>query len=238
MSDEDEGLPLADAIRAYGDPQLWATYEKARAALNRIPRRPSWLHSSREAREAWSERYEAAERAARQAVSRARKALEADFIKRHERRELMATGIKLPISEKSERMVIPAHLWPVFLLNFERSRAKAEGIEFVDVRVCRADAAHGEVHECLPRAPRPESPPAVQLEPRRGRPSIKPILAAEMCRRAKHGELRDKITHECRALHAWAEQHVKDNSIPEVESICKSLRKLYHSLKAEKNSDK
>ena len=237
MSDEDEGLPLAEAIRAYGNPDLWAAYESAGAKLRSMPRRPSWLRDSREARDEWSDRYEAAARAARDAVDRAWKVLALDLSKRLQRRELVATGIKLPISEQSERMVIPAHLWPVFLLSFGRSKAEAEGIEFVDVRVRRADA-RGAAHESLRVAPPVASAPAVQLEPRRGRPNIKPILAAEMRRRAERGELRGKITQECRALRAWAEQHVQGEHIPQVNSIRRALSKLYQSLKEEINKEK
>ena len=237
MSVEDEGLPLADALRAYGDPQLWAAYESARTALKRIPDRPPWLHSSREARDEWLNRYEGAAPTARAALDTARQALELDFTTRVQRRELVATGIKLPISEQSERMVIPAHLWPVFLLSFGRSKAEAEGIEFVDVRVRRADA-RGAAHEFLRVAPPIASAPAVQLEPRRGRPNIKPILAAEMRRRAERGELRGKITQECRALRAWAEQHVQGEHIPQVNSIRRALSKLYQSLKEEINKEK
>jgi hypothetical protein len=237
VSDENEGLPLWDALRAYGDPELWAAYEGARAKLRSISARPRWSDTSRREREAWLDRYEAAKRAARNA-DRAWQVLGLDFKRRLQRGELVATGLKRPISEQSERVVIPAHLWSVLLLNFKRSRVTADDIEFVDVRVRQAAAAQREAHECYPPASRMENAPAVHLEPGQGRPSIKHILGAEMRRRAEGGELRDKITPECRALRAWAECHVKDKHVPEVDSIRKALSELYYSLKEEINKEK
>lgn len=235
--DQDEGLPLAEAIEAYGDPELWAAYESARAALDRIPSRPPWLHSSRQERDAWSDRYEGAVPAAQASVEQTWRVLALDFRQRLQRAELIAMGFKRPITERSERIVVPAHLWSILVVNFRRSRVKADDLAFVDVRVWQAKAPEG-ILETSPPTRQTDTAPEEQLVPGPGRPSIMGILEDEMRRRAERGELCDGITQESRALRAWAERHVQGEHIPLVDSICKALRKLYQSLRAEINGDK
>jgi hypothetical protein len=96
--DQDEGLPLAEALKVYGDLELLAAYQSARAQFRGIPPRLSWLQDSRWVRERWSNRYEEAERAARDAVDRASKALVAEFRVRLISGELIATGYEAPAS--------------------------------------------------------------------------------------------------------------------------------------------
>ena len=239
MSDEDEGLPLAEAVRTYSDPQLWEAYQSARVKLHSIPPRPRWIDSSREQREAWLDRYERALPAAHADLNTAFQALAACFKPRLRRGELVATGTEWPVTMDSKPMVIPAHLWDVLVLDLDKGTVRAGGLLIVGVRVRPAserDADRGGLEpHTSEEAPRSERDTAVGSP---GRPSVMSAIAQEMRRRAQRGELRDRITPECRALRAWAEQHVQGEHIPQVDSIRKALSDLYQSLREEINKEK
>jgi hypothetical protein len=218
----DEGLPLGKAIRVYGDPELWAAYESTRAKMAGIPLRPRWTDTSRREREAWLDRYEAAERAARAAGVTARRALKLDFTRRLQRGELVATGIKLPISEQIERIVIPARLWSVLVPNFEYSSAKRGEFKVIDVRVRRAPLESGsdrgsvdpgeqdgvELQEAVAEEADAAAPPvsADTNRRKRGQPSLKGYIEAELERRAEDNRLRENQAEEFRSLELGREK--------------------------------
>jgi hypothetical protein len=252
MSDEEDGLPLADALRAYGDPKLWAAYENAHAELRSIPERPRWMAASRREREAWRGRYEGALSAARAAAQKARQALKLDFTRRLQRGEFVATGIKLPISERTERIVIPAHLWRVLVPNFEFSSAKRGEFQVVDVRISRAtlelssvdpgkqDGA--ELQEAVAEEADAAAPPvsADTNRRKRGQPSLKKFIEAELERRAEDNRLCENQAEEFRSLEAWAREEQKQgrlpkHRVPKARSIEKGLAKRYQELKAKKS---
>jgi hypothetical protein len=138
VSDESEGLPLAEALRAYGDPELWAAYESARAKLRSMPRRPSWLRDSREARDEWSDRYEAAQPAARHAADRAWAELVADFRAQLVSGELLATGYEAPDSLDRQKRPIAAEWWTKSRINVDSSSARRREVRLRDILVRRA----------------------------------------------------------------------------------------------------
>jgi len=220
VSDESAGLPLKKALRTYGDPQLLATYEKARAALKRIPPHPTWLNSSRREREEWRDQYKAAQPASRNAVDSAWAKLVADFMERLRSGELTATGIKVPVHDESQPIVITRYLWFDLVPDFTRSSAKGRGSEFVGVRVRRASLDPDSTAQRVI-----DGPSFV------GRPSLMRAVEQEMRGRAERGELCAKLAEECRVLAAWVREAFPNHQTPGAKAIENGLRSVYWQLK-------
>jgi hypothetical protein len=60
------------------------------------------------------------------------------------------------------------------------------------------------------------------------------VIEQEMRRRAGRGELRDKLSEECKHLAEWAENEFERQQTPKWRSIANAVRNLYKQLKAQK----
>ena len=255
MADEDQGLPLEEAFRAYGDPELLAAYERACDRVRSIPPCPDWFIDPA-GHMAWRDEYEEALRTAEEAKIKAWKARVADFKRRLWRGELVATGFKLGSNEQSTPIVIPARQWSGLVFDFRHSSAKhRDGREFFDIRVRprpletragRGSAGPAAKSEEEPQTGPPEAGAALAsadtdaTRRKKGQPSHMKAIKAELERRAEEGRLCESQAEEFRALEAWAREEqvhgrLPKHKIPKVRSIEKSLAETYQELKAKKS---
>jgi hypothetical protein len=79
-----------------------------------------------------------------------------------------------------------------------------------------------------------------QASPRRapGRPSVMPMIEAEMRRRAASGMIEGSLAREAQVLATWAQQQFADTHVPKPESIERKLARVYKELKRTKTPDK
>jgi hypothetical protein len=238
VAGKDEGLPLAEAIRVYGDPGLWEAYERARARLAGLGASPSWFSGADMDQ---LERYQKRRRTAGAAVDRAWQAVAVHFKGRLRRRELVATGIEVPVSVNSKPILIPTELWDVLELDFEDGTANAGTLRFAGVRVRPAlehDADPGTEPGIVKEYAGSESDSAAgSMSGARsfaGRPSLMRAVEQEMRRRAKQGELLPTLGRECGALQVWAAEKFQGQQTPTAKAIENGLRDVYWELKGGK----
>jgi hypothetical protein len=149
--------------------------------------------------------------------------------------ELVATGLKVPISENSEPVMIAPRLWSVLVPNFKRSSAKGPGIEFVNVRICRARKPIGAgPAQALATEEQVRKLVRTRTARRRGPASLMDEIKAEMKARAQSGKLRKKFSEESAYLEQWAKHEFPDfPRKPTAKSIREALREDYNTLKAD-----
>ncbi len=71
-----------------------------------------------------------------------------------------------------------------------------------------------------------------------GRPSIMPMIEAEMRRRASAGLIEKSLRREAEALAMWAGQQFADAHVPKPSSIERKLGRVYKELNRTKRGDK
>ena len=150
------------------------------------------------------------------------------------RRELIASGIALPLRPTSRRRDIRPELWARLRINLRQETAVGGGLEIVELLFREAQPA------TPPAARTPERPRRAAARRTRGpgRPTIMPALEAEMRRRAGAGRLEPSLRREAAALAEWAEQEIDDVHVPKPETIERQLGRVYRELRARKRPDK
>lgn len=142
--------------------------------------------------------------------------------------ELIASGLFLPLQPASRRGDVAAVLWSRLQLDIRKEEASGDGLHVVELLVRQADP--------------PASKPATLAQPgaRRppGRPSIMPLIEAEMRRRAASGMIEESLGREAKVLALWAQQQFADAHVPKPDSIERKLRRIYKELKRTKRPDK
>ena len=145
MADKGEGLPLEEAVRAYGDPELVAAYDRACQAARGMQRRGYLTMFNGEP---IGGRGEAKEIARGNALvkqrERASRSLCRDLIRRLQSGELIATGLEEPLTLNKVRTPILPHLWQVLRPSFKHSAAVGGGLKICAILVRRATAADQE----------------------------------------------------------------------------------------------
>jgi hypothetical protein len=221
-----EGLSLRDAVERFS-PEKWETYAAAAAAAGRTRTRYFFVGDEPIAgRDAY--RQAVAGNRLVDAREQAERALYDDFLSRLQSGELIASGYRVPIDPATGRRAIPTDLWTVLRPNFRNSSARGGGCQFVGIVVSRRPVSTP--LEALPvRDATERRAPSFP-----GRPSVMRVIEQEMRRRAGRGELRDKLSEECKHLAEWAENEFERQQTPKWRSIANAVRNLYKQLKAQK----
>jgi hypothetical protein len=131
------------------------------------------------------------------------------------RSELIASGIAVPLKETSRRRDIRPELWPRLGFNCGFQMVIGDGLSFDQILIREAASAG--------------SP---------GRPSIMPMIEAEMHRRAAHDQIESSLRREAEVLAMWASQEFPDAHVPKPKSIEKGLGRVYQQLRSTKRPDK
>jgi hypothetical protein len=235
LPDQDqEGLPLSDAIRRFADPDKWRRYDQAAtAAGGRV--RTRLMSVGGEPIAGWG----AAEQARHDnhlldRRDQAWRELQQDFLGRLRSGELVATGYEEPLSLGIERRPVPADVWRSLRPNFKNSTATGAGLKLTGILVHTAEDAPAPVSSTnqISEAGTIEGDPAPTFAVRPpGRPSMMPKIEAEMRRRAVAGQLRDTLSAESKVLARWAQTIHPDEGPPRAKSIQRRLGRLYQELK-------
>lgn len=230
MTSDGKGVPLAEAVQHFSDPEDWERLLEASAAKARCGpvlgylcedlATPAELARARETRHA------------REDVMRANALLTAKFLNRLETGELIATGYQAGSDlMKKQRVRIPPDLLTALKLNYMKSSASGGGFEFVAIRVERAAGAPVQTLEHKGNQDeRASSFP--------GRRSFMPMIEQEMRRRASEGMLAPSLAKESAALAEWAKHRFPGNQTPKARSIGNGLRATYRGLAARKPGTK
>ena len=210
---EDWGIPLWEAIERWTPRELWEMYRAlAEYDIPLIILGPEDPRSEE--------------------VRRLHSRIAEFLVNRLARGELIASGLDLPLDRDTRRWDISSELWSRLKLDVRRQEASGDGLQIVELRFRTASEAKSE-----------EAPAAVEeinLPPNRtgGRPSIMPMIGAEMRRRAARGQIEGSLRREAEALAIWAQQQFADRHVPKPESIEKKLGRVYAELKRTKRPDK
>ena len=148
-------------------------------------------------------------------------------------RELIASGIALPLTETSRRRDIRPELWPYLGFGIGFAGVIGSGLRYDGILI--REAASG-VPATSERASL-EQPP-YRAAARRGRPSIMPVIEAELRRRAAVGTIEASLAREADVLARWARQQFADAHVPKPKSIRKKLGRVYNELPWTKRPDK
>jgi hypothetical protein len=211
---EDWGIPLWEAIERWTPKEVWQRYrEIAREEVPYpiFPPGPTPLHEEAE---------------------RLRMHIEYVLTEKLRRDELIASGLDLPLDRDTRRWEISSELWSRLKLDIRRQEASGGGLQIVELRFRTASEAKSE-----------QAPAAVEeikLPPNRsaGRPSVMPMIEAEMRRRAARGLIEGSLGREAEVLAMWAQQQFADAHVPKPKSIQRKLGRVYKELKRTKRPDK
>jgi hypothetical protein len=232
------GLLLDDAIRNYGDPQLWAAYQAAVERQQAIPPQPGWFGSSGRAWSNWKANYARLMGKTSDQIAAAAHALHKEFKERLRSGELIGTGIKLPVTTGSRPEPIAPALWDVLVLDFASNQARSRGLTYHGVRI--GSAADGFAVEPnafgdakVGGAPVPASSPSYP-----GRPSVMKKVRLEMERRAGEGLLCDTLKAESDELATWIAHELPSEQTPTAKTIRNACRDMYRQLKARNTGPK
>jgi hypothetical protein len=207
---DDWGIPLWEAIERWTPKELWQRYREIKSEdlpIFILPSRPNPLEEE---------------------AGRLRARIE--YVLREKLRggELIASGLHMPLDRDSRRLDISPELWSRLKLHIRPEEASGDGLRVVELRFRRATEPKGE-----PAPPVDEEikPPARKSA---GRPSIMPMIEAEMRRRAERGTIEASLRREAEALAIWARRQFPDAHVPKPKSIEKPLGKLYKELNPKK----
>ena len=211
---EDWGIPIWEAIERWTPRELWKRYrELAEYDIPLIILEGPEDPRSEEAR-------------------RLRSRITELLVNRLARGELIASGVAVPLKETSRRRDIRPELWPLLGFDCEFQMITGPGLRCGQILIREAPSVPHEVPASRPQAP-PRRTPA-----RPGRPSLMPMIEAEMRRRAVNEQIEGSLRREAEVLAIWATQEFPDAHVPIPKSIAKRLGRVYRELKATKSPDK
>ena len=211
---EDWGIPLWEAIERWTPRELWERYREL--AEYDIPLIIPVAEDPRS-----------------EEVRRLRSRITEFLVNRLARGELIASGIALPLNETSQRLDIRLELWPLLGFNTGFEMVTGDRIRYDQILIREASAAR---HGVL--ADRPQAAPPRARARRPGRPSIMPMIAAEMRRRAARGLIEGSLSREAEVLAIWAQEEFADRHVPKPESIERKLGAVYKELGRTKRPNK
>jgi hypothetical protein len=216
---EDWGIPLWEAIERWTPRELWERYrDLARYDIPLIILGERGDPRSDEAR-------------------RLRSQISEIMVDRLVRSELIASGIAVPLKETSRRRDIRPELWPRLGFNCGFQMVIGDGLSFDQILIREAASAGSHTPASWQDARWARAaPPRVAGRP--GRPSIMPMIEAEMHRRAAHDQIESSLRREAEVLAMWASQEFPDAHVPKPKSIEKGLGRVYQQLRSTKRPDK
>jgi hypothetical protein len=213
---EDWGIPLWEAIERWTPRELWERYrELAEYDVPLIILGGREDPRSDEAR-------------------RLRFRISEILVNRLMRGELIASGIVVPLKETSRRRDIRPELWPRLGFNSGFQMVAGDRLKYDQILIREARPAA----RSTTKRKQDAALPLVRSPSRPGRPSIMPMIGAEMRRRAAQGLMEPTLRREAEVLAMWGQQQVGDAHVPKPKSIEKRLGQLYRQLKATKRPDK
>jgi hypothetical protein len=154
------------------------------------------------------------------------------------RRELIGSGIAVPLTATSRRSDIRPELWPLLAVDREFQAIVGNGLRFEKVLIREAPSATSSAAEQEQAVPVPQTQPERPVRSRPGRPSIMSEIQAEMRRRAEADRLAPSMRQEAEGLASWARQNLHEDTVPKAKSIEKALGSMYRELMAKKRGDK
>ena len=210
---EDWGIPLWEAIERWTPRELWERYhELAEYDIPLMIPGPE------------DPRYDE--------VRRLRSGIMEVLVDRLARGELIASGIPVPLKETSRRRDVRPELWCRLAFSFGFSMVTGNGLKYDQIMIREASSVRHVVPASQPQA-LPRRAPA-----RPGRPSIMPMIEAEMRRRAAGGLIEGSLGREAEVLARWAQEEFSDSHVPKPKSIGKKLGRVYRELNATNRPDK
>jgi hypothetical protein len=210
---KDWGIPLWEAIERWTPRELWERYREI--AQDDIPLMIL-----------------GAEEDPRSEAGRVRSWITESLVNRLVRGELIASGVAVPLKETSRRRDIRPELWPRLGFDYGFQMVTGNGLRYGEILIREASSVPHQVPASRPQAPPPRAPA------RPGRPSIIPMIEAEMRRRAASGQMEESLRREAEVLAIWAQRQFAGTHVPKPKSIEKKLGRVYKQLKPIKRPDK
>ena len=211
---EDWGIPLWEAIERWTPRELWERYREI--AEYDIPLIILGAEEDPRSEE----------------VRRLRSRITEFLVNRLARRELIASGVAVPLKETSRRRDIRPELWPRLGFDCRFQMVTGDGLRYDQILIREARSVPHEVPASRPQALPPRAPA------RPGRPSIMSMIETEMRRRAANDQIESSLRREAEVLAIWANQEFPDAHVPMPKSIAKRLGRIYRQLKTTKRPDK
>ena len=208
------GIPLWEAIERWTPREVWQRYREIaqeEVSFFTVPPGRTPLHEEAE---------------------RLRMHIEYVLTEKLRRGELIASGLDLPLDRDTRRWDISSEMWSRLKLDVRGQEASGGGLQIVELRFRTASE------------PKPEQGPVavdeLKLPPNKpsGRPSLMPMIEAEMRRRAAGGLMEEALGRETKVLAGWAHRMFPGAHVPRPESIGKKLGRIYKELKPTNRPDK
>jgi hypothetical protein len=215
---EDWGIALWEAIERWTPRELWERYREL--AEYDIPLIIPGAEDPRS-----------------EEVRRLRSGITEILVNRLARGELIASGIAVPLKETSRRRDIRPELWCRLAFSSGFSMVTGNGLKYDRILIREASPVRHDVPASWQDTRRPQ-PPSYRAAARPGRPSIMPMIEAEMRCRAARGLIERSLGREAEVLAMWAQQQFADAHVPKPESIERKLGQVYKELKRTKRPDK
>jgi hypothetical protein len=216
---EDFGIPLWEAIERWTPRELWERYrEIAEYDIPLIIRGAEEDPRSKE-------------------VRRVRYRITEFLVNRLARGELIASGIAVPLKERSRRRDIRPELWPRLGFTSGFRMVTGDGLRYDQILIREAASTGNDTPASGQDARRTRAAPR-RVAGRPGRPSVMPMIEAEMRRRAAHGQMEPTLRREAEVLAMWAQTQFADTHVPKPKTIEKKLGQIYKELKTTKRPDK
>jgi hypothetical protein len=138
----------------------------------------------------------------------------------------------MPLDIDTRCRDLSSELWSRLKLDILHGEASGEGLRIVELRFRTAAESRSEQA--------PTAAKEIEPAPKRpaGRPSIIPMIEAEMRRRAASGLIEVSLRREAEVLAIWAQRQITDAHVPKPKSIERKLGRIYKELKRTKRPDK
>ncbi len=225
------GYALADAPRAFVDPELWEDFERAADAAGGLLGTYGVFFLGGEPVPGW-EVYRKAQHInvliAERARTQAR--VKKSFMSQLRAGDLIAMGLLVPLRPDTVPVQIPGDHWWVLVPDYQNPTAKGAGAEYVRIQVYRRQDLEQRAVESPSSEEQGPDPEKFRRRKPHGRPSCMPLIKTELCRRGKKGKLLTPKTAEFEFLAAWAKSHCQDVDPPSKAWIQKRLGKVYDKL--------
>jgi len=215
LVDDEDGVPLREALERYADPELLRAFREAPAGSSRVSYLSSWIHGAdASAHNARSRQLHGQSQQRQRLLDRAID----DLVQRLRSGELIATGMRKPIELTSTRTRLQRELWRVLKPNIRNSSASGGGLTVLDilVRPAGSTGAYGDAESpnstpTLPDVDAPRQPvrPSTASE----------LIRAEIQRRSSAGLLTGNWYRDAQEIHRHLTTTDSKRKLPQWTSI-------------------
>ena len=223
MVDDEDGVPLREALERYADRELLRAFREAPAGSSHVSYLSTWIHGAEASAHNARSRQLRGERQQRQRLLH--RAID-DLVQRLQSGELEATGMRKPIELASTRTRLQRELWRVLKPDFRNSSASGGDLTVLDilVRPAGSTGAYGDAESfastpALPALMAPGEPVAPMTVPE--------LIRAEIQRRGSAGLLTGSWYRDAQEIHRHLTTTNSKRKLPQWTSIKRRYGKDY-----------